>query len=205
MTIVNDLSASQQLKRATSSAHASLDQHPLLKALLDEGLSEVEYGAVLLAIEHWLALYLPHQLTHPNLDLQNRVLKRHRWLLEDLKSLNIEQQRYSVQQPPSLPKNRAQTLGAIYVIEGSSMGGLFLAPRVESALNRDDVTRFYKGFGKQTAPLWRETQMIIDAELNHPERVSQAIEVANQLFESMHKILDKIFNERFTLPGAVNG
>lgn len=85
------------------------------------------------------------------------------------------------------------------------MGGLFLAPRVESALNRDDVTRFYKGFGKQTAPLWRETQMIIDAELNHPEQVSQAIEVANQLFESMHKILDKIFNERFTLPGAVNG
>jgi heme oxygenase len=201
---VNELSAAQQLKRATSSAHSKLDQHPLLKALPQNGLSELEYGSVLLAIEHWLALYLPYQLTHPNLSLQNRALQRHRWLLEDLKSLQIEQQRYTVQTRPSLPNNLAQTLGAIYVIEGSSMGGLFLAPRVESELDRVDVTRFYRGYGKETASLWRETQSIINSELTTQSEIVQAIAAANQLFDSMYQILEKVFNERFALPGAAN-
>lgn len=51
-------------------------------------------------------------------------------------------------------EDRAAAHGAAYVVEGSSLGGLALAARVEAALGREAL-RYLRLRGEDTGPAWR--------------------------------------------------
>ena len=58
---------------------------------------------------------------------------------------------------PSL-RDLPSLLGAMYVIEGSSLGGQIIARHVETALflTPGQGDSFFRGHGSQTGPLWKE-------------------------------------------------
>lgn len=80
-------------------------------------------------------------------------------------------------------------LGAMYVLEGSTLGGRFIAEHVESSLGLspgqgDD---FFRGYGAQTIPMWREFQTALSAV---PEQDGDAvIAAATQMFAVFQKHL----------------
>lgn len=54
-------------------------------------------------------------------------------------------------------------LGAMYVLEGSTLGGQYIAHHVEAALDLrpGEGDRFFRGYGQETMPKWREFQQVL--------------------------------------------
>jgi heme oxygenase len=61
----------------------------------------------------------------------------------------------SARPPVRLPASRAEAYGCAYVLEGSTLGGLVLAPLVSSTLGRDAPTSYLRLRGADTARAWR--------------------------------------------------
>ena len=61
---------------------------------------------------------------------------------------------------PTLPDfgSVPSLLGAMYVMEGSTLGGQFIARHVESKLHLSDGNgnAYFRGYGQQTGPMWKE-------------------------------------------------
>ena len=76
----------------------------------------------------------------------------------------------------------SRILGAMYVLEGSTLGGRYIASHVGNVLGlvpgRGD--RFFRGYEERTIPMWREFQQVL---LAVPEEQGDAvIEAAKGMF-----------------------
>lgn len=87
--------------------------------------------------------------------------------------------------PKMAKASRAFALGIHYVVEGSTLGAQFIAPRVEQSLGRNDVTRFYRGYGHNLMSRWRNTQDTLNSELVGDEALQLAISGAQGAFGLM--------------------
>ena len=88
------------------------------------------------------------------IDLEER--KRMRWLAEDLTALEA-----NVARPTSLrfaPENLFEALGALYVLEGSTLGGrvVFEQATALRGISCRHGARFFYGHGQRTGQLWRD-------------------------------------------------
>jgi len=93
----------------------------------------------------------------------------------------------SVKQPPrpNLPRfeNQAELLGALYVIEGSRLGGQFIARHVEAVLSlgHGRGSRYFRGFGDETTSKWAELTHFLETEVSDQE-TEAAIRGAKRMF-----------------------
>ena len=88
------------------------------------------------------------------IDLEER--KRVHWLAQDLTALGAR-----VARPTPLvatPENLFEALGALYVLEGSTLGGRIVFARATSlcGISSENGARFFYGHGQRTGPLWRQ-------------------------------------------------
>jgi heme oxygenase (biliverdin-IX-beta and delta-forming) len=113
-----------------------------------------------------------------------RERSRLRLLEEDLRDLGVS----AVDLPrPLLPifDNLAELLGAMYVMEGSRLGGQLIARHVESALNLSagNGSRYFRGFGNQTGQRWSEFVTLLEGEI--PDEAStDAVRGAKKMFST---------------------
>lgn len=89
-------------------------------------------------------------------------------LRDDLKALGMSADEIAAV-PPS-PKiiewsSEAGTLGSLYVMEGSTLGGQLISQHLERVLGlRDGIGySYYRGYGKQTGPRWRAFLELLEA------------------------------------------
>ncbi|NGM38289.1 biliverdin-producing heme oxygenase [Methylobacterium sp. DB0501] len=56
-----------------------------------------------------------------------------------------------------LPSNRDQAFGALYVLEGSTLGGQVIAKQIgrQLGLSPDHGCRYYAAHGRETGPMWK--------------------------------------------------
>ncbi len=143
MKVVGQLNAfAEQLRAATRSAHRALDHHPLLAPLTRSPLTAGDYINALAAlhgtqqaIECWLDDFAPQADFPPRLaDLQS-----------DLAALGASPFPLMAE----LPKfdSDAQRIGAMYVIEGSNLGGIVIARLLDESLPADVPRRFFANSG----------------------------------------------------------
>lgn len=91
--------------------------------------------------------------------------QRVEWIEEDLKSLGRSFQSTSSSATENLGVTSiADCLGAIYVLEGSTLGGQIIAPVVARTLSLTPPTgcRYYIGYGPETGPRWKATRATIE-------------------------------------------
>lgn len=72
---------------------------------------------------------------------------------------------FPAEQIPELGHSSAAFLGAMYVIEGSTLGGQHIARHVEPLLNlsADSGTAYFRGYADRTAEQWREFKDVLTA------------------------------------------
>jgi heme oxygenase len=92
--------------------------------------------------------------TQLGIDLEER--KRMRWLADDLRALAA-----NIARPPSLtlaPENLFEALGALYVLEGSTLGGRIVFEQATAlrGISCRHGARFFYGHGQRTGRLWRD-------------------------------------------------
>jgi heme oxygenase len=145
------------LRTATRSAHHAIDHHPLLAPLVRQELSLEHYGRVLRSFL-WLytplqnALALSLEQAGGGFELADRV----GWLQADLARLGLAGELPpDPWQPPSMD-NAEKLVGALYVVEGSTLGGQVIARQISASLGltAQHGARFFNGWGDQTDLHW---------------------------------------------------
>jgi heme oxygenase len=176
------------LKQATRSDHEATES---IVSLMDPALTRADYVAVLQrmygavrAWDDWSSAHAPRSLVSL---LENR--RRSPLIEADLNTLHAE-----IPAPhndtASLAgylhgdeaERTAAFLGAMYVIEGSTLGGQYIARHVEQTLHLEPGRgdSYFRGYGDQTGSMWRDFKAVL-AEV--PDvRTALVIQSAKQMF-----------------------
>ena len=111
-------------------------------------------------------------------------------LVDDLAALGIDSRELSRASPALLPDlpTFAHGLGALYVIEGATLGGQMilrdLEPRIGAAIA--GATRFFGGRGATVGPMWRSFRAALDEfGLEQPQLRAGVVAGAERTFRAM--------------------
>jgi heme oxygenase len=170
-----------RLKRDTAGDHNRVES---LIPLMRSDLTEELYRSVLLRFycfvhgwESWAAINVPQEFGTLLLERQRSHL-----LAADL--LHFDEQRPDLQYVFSgtKPLSKAAFLGAMYVIEGSTLGGQYIARHVEGALGLTPGIgdSYFRGYGDRTNAMWREVQQAL--ELVNEAEAEVVIGAAKKMF-----------------------
>ncbi len=147
----------ERLRVETAAAHEAVEGViPLMKA----DLKREEYAACLGRLHGVVGAWEEVSEVAAPEEWIGELLKarRRRHLLEqDLKFLGVVEMR---PERPVLPKmsDEANLLGAMYVMEGSTLGGQLIARHMEATLNFEagEGDSYFRGHGPRTGPMWKE-------------------------------------------------
>ena len=189
-----------RLKRETSERHARLDAlvAPMLGDLSRYRDLIISFRDAQWCIERQLASYAS-ALASVGYDVASR--SKLRWLDEDLAALSaVGADTHAL---PSAAftgfslADAASALGAVYVIEGATLGGQVIARMVTRSLALTPATgcRYFTGYGERTRDRWIETREAIEAyasstlEHSGPRRIIAGARDTFDFFEqSVHAV-----------------
>lgn len=170
------------LKINTAPAHRKLDENRLVAGLSSGALSIPEYRGML---KGYLEFFQPWEKamlqTFPAAvaELGEFRFCKSDWLLEDLAALEGSPLPHATELP--IPLDRAGLAGCLYVIEGSTLGGMHLS-RMGHGLP-GDAGRFFEGYGQQTLPAWHSFVDWLEAQIVDETDRYRAAEMAEWTFE----------------------
>lgn len=174
---------SERLKEETHKAHIGVEKLiiPRLKKL-DSNTSYAQLLNVFYGYFH----PVEHQIEqHINEDILFDIDERRKSgsLLNDLYSLGAIQ---LPQTSSDLPKIDciADALGAMYVLEGSTLGGQFISKMIAEklGLTSENGISFFSGYGADTSSKWSNFKDVIDNYSGHKTAEDEVIKAANETF-----------------------
>ena len=89
-------------------------------------------------------------------------------------------------------KNNLQAIGALYVMEGSTLGGGVITKMIAAKLPGKKAFTFFKGYGEKTIEMWNSFKTSIDAITLTEEEAAIIIESANETFNKFSNYFDLI-------------
>jgi heme oxygenase len=180
----------RQLRQATKQPHHVLDHHPLLAPLLRPDLSAVQYGNALAALhgvqrlaEQGILAFLDE---HPGLfDYQSRLKV---WALDaDLAALGRAPMDVARNFPA--PRSIGALVGVLYVIEGSTQGGMMIARLLKALPDTRLPTAYFTVYGSTSAQKWQEFLQFADRH-DSREELEAAVSSAAGAFDAIRCHMD---------------
>jgi heme oxygenase len=111
------------------------------------------------------------------LQLNNR--KKLALIEKDIESLSLENQAASHDLQLD---NEHEALGAMYVIEGSTLGGNVIAKQLSKTEGFDNVTfNFFGCYQENTGPMWKNFKEVLDTEVKE-ENFKEVLSGAKKLY-----------------------
>lgn len=173
----------RRLRSATEADHKAVED---CMPLMSPDLSRATYLAVLERLYGivlaWDAL-AESNLTGPLQSLA-RQRQRHVLLEHDIRCLGASP---DASRKPELPSFQGlpEILGAMYVMEGSRLGGQLIARHVEATLGDDlsHASSFFKGFADETGARWKEFLHAMQSNIPDSE-TDHAVEGAKKMFRA---------------------
>jgi len=88
--------------------------------------------------------------------------------------------------------SHAEALGAMYVMEGSTMGGKIIARMIEgqAGINGPSGFSFFNGYGEETGKMWEEFKLFLNKPLDELEKLNLIL-TANRTFRTFYNWIDK--------------
>lgn len=185
----------QILKECTAEAHRRLEAEGMLARLVSPDLSIDEYRLVLVRMLGYVEP-MEEALSAAAADLRLDVERRRKAHLisADLRALGYDASSIrSIPRCTALPDISSvdAALGALYVMEGSTLGGRIICKRVGRSLDLDPESGagYYHGYGTDTGVMWKELSNAIRSRLAGGGSVSAMAASADAVFESLRKWL----------------
>ncbi|WP_454804142.1 biliverdin-producing heme oxygenase [Mucilaginibacter phyllosphaerae] len=75
-----------------------------------------------------------------------------------------------------------EALGALYVIEGSTLGGKIISKMMQQQLGLVTGFSFFAGYGEKTEQMWDVFKQALNRQAENPEQEAVVIAAANQTF-----------------------
>lgn len=127
-----------------------------------------------------------------------RRRSRRPFLQQDLHALGLA----AGAPPATLPRlpTAAAAWGAVYVVEGSALGGQFISRSLAgSGLGPAHGAAYFHGWGPATGVMWHEVRSLLDQQLADADRVAQACRAACATFDALALHLETALHERPSL------
>ena len=177
----------ERLKSETAEVHARLERSIGLARSQSEHERQLElfYGFVA-AHEQWLAACVPVT------DAIRSGRDKHAWLAADLKHFGRSEADIAAlprpEAPPAAHDSRLAALGAAYVVEGSTLGGQFVARHLEAALGlrAGSGYSYFLSYGAQVRERWREFREELQR-ASSTENDEIIVRAARQCFERLER------------------
>lgn len=168
----------QALRAATHDIHERLHRHPALAAVQDGTIDHVAYCRLLARLHGF----------HFGFERAARIKpERSVWLERDLAALGVDPKQMAAQPLcrgfPTMALPEA-LLGALYVVEGSALGGVALARGLDGVLGVGvlDGRRFFAGHKSETGNAWRAYLARLSATSHTAEQQATIISTAIATF-----------------------
>ena len=153
------------LKEQTKQQHDDTEAKLKSQKIFDKSYTLEDYKTLLIHNYKLISRYEPQiqnsLRNYPKLklDLRSKIVA----LKTDLKNLNIETE---TEIPTQNLENEAEAFGALYVMEGSTLGGNVIAKQLKRNPEFENVEFNYFGvYGENTGSYWQEFKSIIDEEI----------------------------------------
>ena len=183
-----------QLRDATAPLHKQLDQQPLLVALLGNDLPLADYQQLLgiyYSLYHQLEAAIKTYLSLQPIDFDYQPRYKTPLLLSDLSYWQIQPEPLRCQiMLPDL-NSLGALLGLLYVLEGSTLGGQFIAQHLQLTYGytRSTGSDFYSAYGEQTQSHWQSFISYLNSFSDQPDLAAQAIDSADLSFACFNQAL----------------
>jgi heme oxygenase (biliverdin-IX-beta and delta-forming) len=179
-----------RLRRETAEVHERLHRHPGLDAAARGSITAEDYERLLARLFGFHRAY-EAALAEARLKANDACLspvERSESLALDLAALGVE--RATIARLPlcptiARPSNRAELLGARYVVEGSALGGQLIARELEKSFGEN--RRF---FLFQPGKEWRALTDLLEALAEDPAAVESAAKAARAIFLNFETWMD---------------
>jgi heme oxygenase (biliverdin-IX-beta and delta-forming) len=175
-----------RLKDETRAQHQQTETLLFADKLLNGSLSRPEYGLLLTIHYHF------HQALEAAIagqtgffaDYDREARRKTPWLVADLEQAGLTL-------PAPLPLftdwTGHQLLGAMYVAEGSTLGGRVIANALRQTPDLSGLTsRFFGGYGDQTGPRWKAFGAYLIRRSNNQDNL--IVDAANQAFAQFQQL-----------------
>ena len=168
-----------KLKEATAELHKEIEKDNLAGLIMSHKITLQEYKLLL------LQNYVAYKVTEGALmrKLSNYSEDKSQRLQEDLKNLNIDTLVDKDYFNKFIITNKAAALGAAYVVEGSSLGGMMIAQELKNceALSHIKTHHFFNG-DRRNVKSWNALSKTLKHEIFTPLEEIQAIDKAKETF-----------------------
>jgi heme oxygenase len=94
---------------------------------------------------------------------------------------------------PIRVEDQADLVGALYVIEGATLGGQVISPQIQAGrlgVTPEHGGRFFHGYGEQTTPRWNEFLSFAEQVCPDAARREKAAHTALAVFAEVEAALD---------------
>lgn len=181
---------STNIKEATKAAHQDLEKKVVLK--LKAIRSNADYADVLKhfyayfnAVEKAISPYITAELLPDLAERRNSA-----YLRRDIEELGADVDSLPEVRVPEI-NNTVEALGAMYVMEGSIMGG----PIIVQMLAKYGVTKgvsFFSGYGESTGVMWGKFVSVMNAAAETEKDETAAIAAANETFSRFGEVFGAV-------------
>lgn len=183
---------SEKLKENTKAAHIELE-----KVLVQKIKSIRAIDDYLEILVYFYRFFAPlekaifPQLKEALPDAAQR--RKSEWIMEDIHFFKPAYQPIytssSTPQITSLP----QAIGALYVIEGSSLGGQVICKMVAQKLDISQAEgfKFFSGYGEGTLTMWDNFKKFINGRDWDREEENEVVDAANRTFGLFKQMIDR--------------
>ena len=177
---------SEKIKEETKSAHLSLEK--LVVQQLKSIKNNEDYGNFLKKfytyfsqVEKVISPYITSQLLPDYADRRNSS-----YLENDIKALGFDVDETMTVPVPKID-NEVAALGALYVMEGSIMGGRIIIQMLEK-LGVTEGVSFFSGYGAETGQKWGVFTKVMNDTAKTEQDEEQAVNTANETFQLFEKV-----------------
>jgi heme oxygenase (biliverdin-IX-beta and delta-forming) len=180
------------LRGATHTHHERVDRLVDLQRLQEPS----HYARVLRVLEAFLAGWEPAVAAAlpPARQEWLRLRSRRPFLQQDLRALRVAPG--TAARMPGFA-SEAAAWGAIYVMEGSALGGQVISRTLaRRGLSPATGAAYFHGWGDATSAMWREVRGLLASHLDSPRAIAQAWEGARATFDALSHLLESHLHER---------
>lgn len=148
------------LRSKTSESHKNLEAIPISKLLVNPNISLHAYSLYLSLMHDVVSDYEKHiypLVENVILDISER--KKADLILKDLKYIGEEKKKGQAFLKNSDQKYSVPfSLGMLYVLEGSTLGGRFILKNIQENLGLDEENgiSYFSGYGNKTGSYWKK-------------------------------------------------
>ncbi len=177
---------SELLKEKTLNAHQRLEKKIIL--LLKQIEDKQDYAWIL---QQFYSFYKPLEALISSFIDQSVLAdyaqrRKSDALLQDIKTLEADIP-VSFAQKHNLPQinNHLTAMGALYVLEGSTLGGRIISGMVYKKLNLNTGFNFFNSYGEQTPVMWQKFLMALNQKQLDKNESLLVVDTAEETFNNL--------------------